>query len=73
MAGLLEILGNPELRAAEIVRLRKEETIARQEKRLLDAEAFAGALQLFTDAESGISRCYACGRIKRKLPRITNA
>jgi hypothetical protein len=69
---LSEILENPELRAVEIARLRKEEATSRREGCFLDADAYASALQVFTDAESGIKRCYACGKVKRKLPRIRN-
>jgi hypothetical protein len=72
MPSLFEILENPELRAAEIVRLRREEAVSRREKCFLDANAYASALQLFTDVESGIDRCYACGKVKRKLLRRRN-
>lgn len=50
---------------AEIDRLTRERDSARDDGRELDAAAFDGALQLFTDRDRGIVRCYECGQIKR--------
>ena len=49
MPSLFEILDDPKLNAVEIVRLTEARDTSRRDGHHLDAEAYAGALQLHTD------------------------
>lgn len=66
MTSLEEILKSPKLRQAEIVRLTLAAQQSAKSGHHLDATAYRSALQLFTDAEHGIDRCYGCGKIKSR-------
>jgi predicted adenine nucleotide alpha hydrolase (AANH) superfamily ATPase len=61
-----QILENPELRKVEIERIKAAAEQSVKEGNYLDASAYRGSMQLFTDAEEGIERCYSCGKIKKR-------